>query len=67
MPPGSEPRSADAPPERYLSTFRAAAVQELVTSRMNFACAVARFEIHSTSLEPGPFSIALAIVLSAFS
>jgi hypothetical protein len=34
---------------------------------MNFACAVARFESHSMSLEPGPRSIVLAIVLSAFS
>jgi hypothetical protein len=34
---------------------------------MNFACAVARLEIHSTSLLPGPRSIVVAIVLSAFS
>jgi hypothetical protein len=47
--------------------LRAAEVHEAVTSRMNFACAVARFEIHSTSLDPGPRSIVLAIVFSAFS
>jgi hypothetical protein len=34
---------------------------------MNLAWAVARFEIQSMSLRPGPFSIPLAIVLSAFS
>jgi hypothetical protein len=34
---------------------------------MNLACADARFEIHSMSLEPGPFSIVEAIALSAFS
>jgi hypothetical protein len=45
----------------------AADVQVVVTSRMNFACAVARLEIHSISLEPGPRSTALAIALSAFS
>lgn len=56
-----------SPPERYLSIFRAAEVHVSVMSRMNFACAVARLEIHSTSLEPGPRSIAPAIVLSAFS
>jgi hypothetical protein len=50
-----------------LSIFRAAAVHVAVTSRMNFACAVARLETHSTSLEPGPRSSVLAIVFSAFS
>jgi len=47
--------------------LRAAAVHEAVTSRMNFACAVARFETHSTSLEPGPRWIVFAIDFSAFS
>jgi hypothetical protein len=46
---------------------RAAEVHAFVTSRMNFAWAVARFEIHSTSLEPGPRSIVPAIIFSAFS
>jgi hypothetical protein len=32
---------------------------------MNFACAVARFETHSMSLDPGPVWIALAIARSA--
>jgi hypothetical protein len=51
----------------YFSMSRAADVQALVTSRRNFACALARFEIHSTSLDPGPRSTALAIAFSAFS
>jgi hypothetical protein len=34
---------------------------------MNFACALARFEIQSISLLPGPRSIVEAIALSAFS
>jgi hypothetical protein len=46
---------------------RAADVQAVVTSRMNFAWAVARFEIHSTSLLPGPRSSVLAIDFRAFS
>jgi hypothetical protein len=50
-----------------LSIFLAAEVHEVVTSRRNFACAVARFESHSTSLDPGPRSIVRAIVFSAFS
>jgi hypothetical protein len=46
---------------------RAAEVQAFVTSRMNFACVVARCEIQSISLLPGPRSIEVAIALSAFS
>lgn len=46
---------------------RAADVHALVTSRMNLAWVVARVEIHSTSLLPGPRSIELAIAFSAFS
>jgi hypothetical protein len=34
---------------------------------MNFACWVARLEIHSISLEPGPRSMLVASALSAFS
>jgi len=49
------------------STLRAADVHEFVTSRMNFAWVVARFDSHSTSLLPGPRSTAPAIDLSAFS
>jgi hypothetical protein len=52
---------------RYFSRSRAAAVHAVVTSRMNFACALARFEIQSISLLPGPRSIVEAIALSAFS
>jgi hypothetical protein len=51
----------------YLSMPRAAAVQAVVTSRMNFAWVVASEEIHSTSLLPGPRSIEPAIAFSAFS
>jgi hypothetical protein len=51
----------------YLITPRAADVHALVTSRMNFACVVARWAIQSMSLLPGPRSIEVAIALSAFS
>jgi hypothetical protein len=51
----------------YFSMSRAADVHAVVTSRMNFACVVARLEIQSMSLLPGPRSTALAIALSAFS
>jgi hypothetical protein len=45
----------------YLSIFLAALVHDVDTSRMNRACAVARLETHSISLEPGPRSSELAI------
>jgi hypothetical protein len=51
----------------YFSLARAADVQAAVTSRMNFACVVARFEIQSMSLLPGPRSSVPAIAFSAFS
>jgi hypothetical protein len=51
--------------DAYLRTLRAADVVDEVRSRMNLACAVARFETHSMSLDPGPDWIALAIALSA--
>jgi hypothetical protein len=56
---------ADSGRDGYLSIFRAADVVDVVRSRMNLACAVARFDTHSTSLAPGPRWIAVAIALSA--
>ncbi len=61
-------REASGRVRLYLvSMSRAAFVHAVVTSRMNFACVVASVEIQSMSLLPGPFSIDVAIALSAFS
>jgi hypothetical protein len=65
--PPSLATAARAPGIRHLIMSRAAFVHAAVTSRMNLACAVARLEIHSMSLEPGPRSSVPAIVFSAFS
>ena len=60
-------RVAGAQRAGYLIALRAFVVHASVMSRMNFACVVARFESHSTSLDPGTRSIALAIAFSTFS
>lgn len=49
----------------YFRILRAADVVDVVRSRMNLACAVARFATQSMSLDPGPVWIAVAIALSA--
>ncbi len=49
----------------YFNALRAADVHAVVTSRMYFACVVARWDTHSMSLLPGPRSSVAAIALSA--